>query len=226
MFFFIQKKGWAFLVAKDLMSRHSHVSTVHLKLEEFPWDRIKMEGKEHNHAFQRSVSGIRVCNLKISKTGKPSFYSGFKDLEVMKSTQSGFENFVRDEYTSLPETKDRVFCTKMKCKYTFNRLEGVDFTKIYERVKQIAVETFAGNPQAGTYSPSVQQTLYMAGEKALQEIPELETIFFSLPNVHFYPVDFKNWKTNLENKNEVFQTYDGPNGLIQAKIVRQAKSKL
>jgi len=54
----------------------------------------------------------------------------------------------------------------------------------------------------------------------------IEKITFRLPNIHYYLVDFKDFKTDLQNKNEVFLTFDGAHGQIEASIQRPAKAKL
>lgn len=38
---------------------------------------------------------------------------------VLKSTGSAFENFIRDEHTTLGEVNDRIFSTSVDLKYTF-----------------------------------------------------------------------------------------------------------
>jgi len=38
---------------------------------------------------------------------------------VLKSTGSAFENFVRDEYTTLVEVDDRIFSTSVDLRYTY-----------------------------------------------------------------------------------------------------------
>jgi urate oxidase len=38
---------------------------------------------------------------------------------VLKSTGSAFENFVRDEYTTLGEVDDRIFSTAVELEYEF-----------------------------------------------------------------------------------------------------------
>lgn len=40
---------------------------------------------------------------------------------MLKSTASGFEDFLRDKFTTLPETGDRVFATQLKAVWTFDR---------------------------------------------------------------------------------------------------------
>jgi hypothetical protein len=48
--------------------------------------------------------------------------SGLRDLLVLKSTGSAFENFVRDEYTTLAEVDDRIFSTAIDLSYTFGEV--------------------------------------------------------------------------------------------------------
>ena len=39
--------------------------------------------------------------------------TGVKDYKVLKSTQSGYEGYLRDQYTLLPETRDRIAATSI-----------------------------------------------------------------------------------------------------------------
>jgi urate oxidase len=41
---------------------------------------------------------------------------------VLKSTGSAFENFIRDEYTTLAEVDDRIFSTSVDLRYTFGEV--------------------------------------------------------------------------------------------------------
>jgi urate oxidase len=49
----------------------------------------------------------------------PMFFFLRKLPVVLKSTGSAFENFVRDEYTTLGEVKDRILSTSVDLKYTY-----------------------------------------------------------------------------------------------------------
>jgi urate oxidase len=42
--------------------------------------------------------------------------------QVLKSTGSAFENFVRDEYTTLAEVEDRIFSTSVDLRYTYGEV--------------------------------------------------------------------------------------------------------
>lgn len=63
--------------------------------------------------------------------GPPVIYSGIKDLKLMKTTQSGFEDFHRDKYTTLPERKDRVLCGELFVKWAYVECTNVDFDCIW-----------------------------------------------------------------------------------------------
>ena len=90
----------------------------------------------------------------------PQVTSGFKGLQFLKTTQSGFANFVKDEFTTLSETDDRVLSTIIEAKWTYKTLEGVDFTKAFNTVVSAVCDQFAGPNEVGLYSPSVQKTIY------------------------------------------------------------------
>ena len=69
------------------------------------------------------------------KTGPPVIHSGIKDLKVLKTTQSGFEGFLKDQFTTLPEVKDRCFATQVYCKWRYHQGRDVDFEATwYEEV--------------------------------------------------------------------------------------------
>lgn len=63
----------------------------------------------------------------LLKTGPPVIHSGIKDLKVLKTTQSGFEGFIKDQFTTLPEVKDRCFATQVYCKWRYHQCRDVDF---------------------------------------------------------------------------------------------------
>lgn len=48
-------------------------------------------------------------------------------MKVLKTTQSGFEGFLRDRFTTLQETKDRCFCTSIYSRWRYNKVQDVDF---------------------------------------------------------------------------------------------------
>jgi urate oxidase len=138
--------------------------------------------------------------------------SGLKDLVVAKTTGSEFWGYLKDEYTTLKETTDRILATSLVARWRYDTLE-VDFDKSYEQIRAMLLKRFAE-----VHSYALQQTLYAMGQSVLEEFPEVAQIKFSAPNKHHFLVDLSPF--NIENPGEVFIAADRPYGLIEATVER------
>jgi urate oxidase len=138
--------------------------------------------------------------------------SGVRGVLLLKSTASAFKGFPRDEYTTLPETDDRILSTSMDATWTFN--EGAsDFAISNAAILPALLQTFAGE-----FSPSVQNTLYLMGQAALVAAPAISSILIAMPNKHYLPINLKPF--GLTPANEIFLPTDEPHGQIEACITR------
>jgi urate oxidase len=187
------------------------VTRARVHLVEHPWNRLEVGGIPHEHAFQRGSGGNRVATV-VGDRGEPRIESGIDDLLVLKSTGSGWEGFLRDRYTSLAETSDRILATVITARWTY-RGADVQYTDAWRGVRETILESFGDH-----YSPSVQFTLHHMGKAVLSARPEVERISFSLPNKHHLLVDLGRF--GLANENEIFQPTDEPYGLIEGTVER------
>jgi urate oxidase len=194
----------------DHFSAAAGVSLVRIEAAEHPWVRLPVRGRPHPHAFARA--GQEEWTTVVSHTaGSTSIASGLRGLVVLKTTASAFSGFPRDQYTTLPETRDRLLATSITA--TWDYASGfVDFAQ-RSAVRTALIETFAGHQ-----SESVQQTLYAMGEAALAACAGVTGILLSLPNRHHLPVDLTPF--GLDNPNEIFVATEEPFGLIEARISR------
>lgn len=64
-------------------------------------------------------------------TGPLVVFAGIKDLKLMKTTQSGFEGFYKNEHTTLPERSDRILCGELFCKWSYGECRDFDFDCIW-----------------------------------------------------------------------------------------------
>ncbi len=191
-----------------------------IEVEEYPWERITVDGQGHDHSFVRSGSGIRTTVVNIEGRGderKAYVVSGIRDLVVLKSTGSEFHGFLKDKYTTLQETSDRILATSLVARWRYDHTD-VDWDKSYDEIKALLLEQFAR-----IHSLALQQTLYGMGEAVLQQHPEVAEIKFSAPNKHHFLVDLSPF--GVENPGEVFIAADRPYGLIEATVVRDDASE-
>jgi urate oxidase len=138
--------------------------------------------------------------------------SGLRDLVVLKSTGSEFAGFLRDRYTTLPETDDRVLATSLTARWRWAGARH-DWDPAHAEVRRVLVERFAE-----VHSRALQQSLWEMGRAALATVDDLVEIRLSAPNKHHFVVDLEPF--GLANQGEVFHADDRPYGLIQAAITR------
>ncbi len=199
------------VLGEHFLKTYEHVSRVEVTLTEHCWGRINVKGRPHAHSF--SEKGAARPFAKIICTRNESVVeSGIEELFILKSTASGFENFLRDEFTTLPETNDRIFATKLKAVWTFKR-KPKNYAKTNSKILDAMLAVFAKN-----FSPSVQVTLFQMGEAALKTAPEISKVHIAMPNKHCLLINLKPF--GLENKNELFVPTDEPHGQIEGTVAR------
>jgi urate oxidase len=188
-----------------------------IEVEEYSWDRIDVGGQGHDHAFARRGGEVRTTVVTQDRSGdtpRAWVVSGLTDLVVLKSTGSEFKGFLKDEYTTLAETDDRILATSLTARWRYETTESVDWNKSYDDIRTVLLETFAT-----TYSRALQETLYAMGSAVLEQHPEVAEVKFSAPNKHHFLVDLSPF--GVENNGEVFIAADRPYGLIEATVQRE-----
>ncbi len=180
-------------------------------MTEHCWNRIFVGGKPHDHSFLEKSAAKPFAKI-IATRKETAVESGIEELFILKSTASGFEDFLRDEFTTLPETGDRICATKLKATWTY-RKKPKSYAKTNGKILDLMLAIFAKN-----FSPSVQVTLFQMGEAALKVAPEISKIHIAMPNKHCLLINLKPF--GLENKNELFVPTDEPHGQIEGTVAR------
>ena len=164
----------------------------------------------HDHAFLRASAERRTATV-VAEEGRAWVVSGLGDLVVLKSTGSEFTGYIKDRYTTLKETTDRILATAVTAQWRHGTLD-VDWAKSFADTRQLMLEAFAT-----THSLSLQQSLYAMATAAITTRPEVVEVRMSMPNKHHFVVDLSPF--GLDNDNEVFHADDRPYGLIEAVVV-------
>ena len=146
----------------------------------------------------------------------------------MKTTQSSFIKFCKDEYTTLPEVEDRLVGTVIAATWTYAaKGKEVNYQKEALAVRNALVNAFAGPADVGTPSPAVQFTLYQMANAVLAACASVMEITINMPNVHNLPLDQS--KFGLKNEHphgEIFVPVDEPHGIIEATVSRTIPSRM
>lgn len=206
-----ETEAFGIVLGEHFLQTYRHISRVEVSLTEHCWNRISPGGKPHAHAFLEKSAARPFAKVFCTRKAKV-VESGIEELFVLKSTASGFEKFLRDDFTTLPETDDRIFATKLKATWTFAKAPN-SYALTNERILNAMLAVFAEN-----YSPSVQVTLFQMGKAALKAAKEISRIHIGMPNKHCLLINLKPF--GLENKNELFVPTDEPHGQIEGTIAR------
>ncbi|MFE0629474.1 factor-independent urate hydroxylase [Streptomyces sp. NPDC058864] len=202
-------------LARHFVTSQGSIERARIRIEQYDWQRIT-EG----HSFLRGGRETRTTEVAFDGE-RWQVVSGLKDLVVMNTTDSEFWGFVKDRYTTLPETRDRVLATEVSARWRFHWTRDEDpapqWEESWAEVRRHLLDAFAG-----TYSLSLQQTLYAMGDRIVEHRPEVDEVRLSLPNKHHFLVDLEPFGLKNDTPDSaVYFAADRPYGLIEGTVLRE-----
>ena len=195
------------------LGRNPQVLSAQVAISEKAWEHLITGGKSHPTTFIQSTNEVQTTEVSRKRNEAPSVTSGLDNLVILKTANSEFAGFLKDSLTTLPEATDRLFGTRVSARWKYASTE-LPFVSWRPRIRELLLKVFAGH-----VSKSVQHTLYAMGETVLENVPQVEDIELSMPNIHCLPVDLLRF--GQDNPNEVFVPIDEPHGLIEARLCRR-----
>jgi urate oxidase len=200
-----QIEEYGLRLARHFVDSVPSIQGARVSIEEYGWRRLGP------HSFARSGEGIRTA--AVTYDGASAWVvSGVTELVLLNSTDSEFHGFIRDRYTTLAETGDRILATAVTAQWRHAEATG-DWGPSYAEAQDALVRAFVR-----TYSLSLQQTLHAMGRAVLNGRPELVEVRLTLPNRHHFLVDLEPF--GLENPGEIYVAADRPYGLIEGTVLR------
>jgi len=200
------------VLARKYLDTYPQVASVELSVHETKWSRLSFGGKPHPHSFVLDSNGKPTVEVSAIRDGATTMSSGIDGFAFMKSTQSGWENYVKDSYTTIPPTADRICATSMVASWKWSSTPA-NYPATNNKILDTLLEVFSM-----TYSKSVQDSLYRMGEAALAAVPEISEISMACPNMHFILMNLSAF--GLDNNNDVFLPTDEPHGQIECTVGR------
>jgi urate oxidase len=203
------------VLAKRYLDLYPQATSVSITAHETKWSRLSVDGAPHPHAFTLDSNGKPTVELVATRNGDAvvtTMSSGLDGFTFMKSTESGWENYYTDKYSTIQPTADRICATAMVASWKWSGVPA-SYSATNSRILEILLKEFAT-----TYSPSVQNSLYRMGEKALAAVPEISEISMACPNIHYILMNLSAF--GLDNKNDVFLPTDEPHGQIECTVGR------
>eukprot|EP00899_Mesostigma_viride_P023173 jgi/Mesvir1/403/Mv11294-RA.1 len=209
---------FALALVDHFLTKYDHVTGVDVAVAEKRWERATVGGQPHDHGFMLGGADKNVVRITRKRGSTPVIESGVDGLELLKTTQSGFEKFYRDSLTTLPDVRDRIVASSVTARWGTQPGAVKCYGGLRRAVRAALTEEFFGPPKGGIYSASVQRTLYLMAEQALKQCPELDWVSLTMPNLHFIPMNAPS--IGIKFNNDVYVPTDEPHGNIHAKVAR------
>ena len=177
-------------VAKRFLEKYDQIDKVEIAGQQVGFGEVAVEQngevKGSGIVFRPVKTERARANVTVKRSGSGTeiekFSSGLQDIHMMKITGNSFYGFVQDEYTRLPEKKDRNLFIYVDMDWTYNNPEdgAVEGSSKYvpaEQVRDIAAKVFFE-----LQNNSIQHLVYHIGLKVLERFPQLKDVSFYTNN--------------------------------------------
>jgi len=186
---------WLFFIGRRFLETYPHMERLRLSGVEIPFEAARVPNgdngdnggfgasevlfsREHGDRssawmlLERSGDGVKVNDLGATRQG----------LQLMKVTGSAFADFARDEYTTLPERKDRPLYIHCDIAWRYSSPEAALDPGHASYVAGEQVADLAGAVFHRFVSLSIQHLVNEIGHAMLDRWPQLSEVSFEAQN--------------------------------------------
>ena len=161
-------------------------------------------------AFSPSGPERAIARVELRRGEIVDAAAGIRGFKLLRLRGSAFHGFVRDEYTTLPDTTDRPLHMWLDVEWWYVQREAAfGRNGVSRRVRHIVLDVFR------TFeSGSIQQVIYRMGARLLEELPSLSDVHLEANN--------RTWDTIAERGDElgVYTDARPPYGCLGLRLKR------
>jgi len=206
-----------------LLTEYPMLTGCEAKVEEVTWGRALVSQVPHAHGFLRTEPEHAKAVVRQARDEAPDVTSSIEKLVLLKTTQSGFAGFHRDQYTLLPECQERCMATELTATWRYSKPVG-DYASARADVRSQICRGFFGPPARGVFSESLQATIYDAGCLVLDAVPAIQDIEIDTPNLHYIPAKLLD-SVGEKFDDDVFVPTSEPSGSINCVVARSQMAR-
>lgn len=185
-------------VAVKFLNKYAHMSGVELSAERLPFDPVPIGAgdgafRDSGLVYRRSRNESGRFTVRVERTGRGletvKQSAEIINLHLIKVSGSSFAHFIRDEYTTLPESFNRPLFIYLNIGWEYAEADDALDGQTYVAPEQIG--DIAHTVFHEVNSPSIQSLIYFIGLRILERFPQLGRIWFESNN--------RTWETVAES---------------------------
>lgn len=192
------QEGFLEFVAHRFLETYSHMTGINISGEQISFEDLPVPANGSFEpsplVFRYSLNEQAGASIEVKrekdKITATNHISSLKGLKLIKVRGSSFYGYIKDEYTTLPESYDRPLFIFLNIDWLYKDLEDArgktaDGYVAAEQVRDIAYTVFHEEN-----SPSIQNLIYRIGTRILERFPQLAEVRFESNN--------RTWETILD----------------------------
>jgi urate oxidase len=192
------QEGFLEFVAHRFLETYSHMTGIHISGDQISFEELPVPTNGSFEpsplVFRYSLNEQAGASIEVKREKDEiittNHLSSLKGLKLIKVKGSSFYGYVKDEYTTLPESYDRPLFIFLNIDWRYNDLEDArgntsDGYVATEQVRDIAYTVFHEEN-----SPSIQNLIFRIGTRILERFPQLVEVRFESNN--------RTWETILD----------------------------
>ncbi len=176
------------LLGQQFLTTYPTMERLQLTGRELPFPPAQIVQKNHAHVedsnvlFKRSHDDYAVASMDFVAHGKDIVMTNHRcgrvELQLLKVSGSAFTNFVRDDYTTLPERVDRPLFIYLDVYWKYTGVSDVKERYIpSEQVRDVVQTVFHE-----FVSESIQHLVHEMGLRLLMRFPQMAEVSFEGQN--------------------------------------------
>lgn len=192
------QEGFLEYVAHRFLETYAHMTGIQISGEQISFEELPVPTNGSFEpsplVFRYSLNEQAGASIEVKREKEDivttNHLSSLKGLKLIKVKGSSFYGYVKDEYTTLPESYDRPLFIFLNIDWRYNDLDdargnSADGYVAAEQVRDIAYTVFHEEN-----SPSIQNLIFRIGTRILERFPQLAEVRFESNN--------RTWETILD----------------------------
>jgi urate oxidase/2-oxo-4-hydroxy-4-carboxy-5-ureidoimidazoline decarboxylase len=161
-------EGFCRFLAEKFLAKYPQTEGAQASAVEIPYAAIGDGGV----AFAPAGPDRATASIEIDRSGIVDVRTGIQGFKLLRLGGSAFTGFVRDEYTTLPDVKNRPLHMWLDLEWSYtDPAAALQQGKLTAAVKKLVQEGFEGFE-----SGSIQQIIYQLGTRMLADFGQIAEV--------------------------------------------------
>lgn len=225
-------EGYLQSIGNHFISTYEQVHDIRMEVRELPFPAAVVPDGDGGFSESRTLflgsgrSDFAMSTLSMKRIdGSPTVValeSGRVGMRLFKVTGSAFTSFVRDEYTTLPDRRDRPLFIYFDVYWTYTQVDDAYGVAPHRYVPAEQVHDICAAVFAEFVSESIQHLVHEMGNRLLERFPQLAEVRFAAQNRTRDPFAISDEAPEIKVYSDPFPAY----GSITLRMSRDGESQV